>query len=470
VTFVASTGDDGSADPEYPAYSPNVVAVGGTSLYLSADGSYASETEWGDASDTLGKSIGSGGGTSLYQPEPAYQQGVQSTGSRTTPDVSFVGDPATGVWIADAYNHPGTNPFATVGGTSLSAPAWAGLLAIGNEGRAEAGAPALNSASPTETQQALYSLPHSDYHIVSSGFNGASASTGYNLMTGLGTPVANLLVPGLIANKGPAAKHIGPTVAALHDATHAGGDTPSVFSAFTATGSGLSGVPSPAARLATSLVNLAPPVAATTTAAAAPGSPLAMSIGSSSVHGPGQSLGSISNSSSAGVTSAPLVGVTSSSFSIGLAPQLPVWSPPRPALISPSVREHEAVFSAMDRRNLDRDAFALERTQRELAAESVLADVAASLLPSRRHDAAPRASLPALPPAGVTVGADALDPGLQQDQDVPSATSAAGVVFGLAAGLWAARAAGIRDARKRTSRSPFSRLKSLDFRPGKKAR
>ena len=119
----------------------------------------------------------------------------------------------------------------------------------------------------------------------------------------------------------------------------------------------------------------------------------------------------------------------------------------------------------MDRRNLDTDAFVLERTQRELAAESVLADVAASLLPSRSHDAAPRASLPALPPAGVTVGADTLAPGLQQDQDVPSATSSAGVVFGLAAGLWAARAAGIRDARKRTSQSPFFRGKSLDLRP-----
>ena len=47
VTFVASTGDYGAADPEYPAYSPNVVAVGGTSLTLNADDSYNSETGWG---------------------------------------------------------------------------------------------------------------------------------------------------------------------------------------------------------------------------------------------------------------------------------------------------------------------------------------------------------------------------------------------------------------------------------------
>ena len=99
VTFVASTGDYGTADPEYPAFSPNVVAVGGTSLYLNADNSYNSETGWGYFSNSAGTLIGSGGGTSLYEPEPTYQQGVQSTGFRSTPDVSFVADPGTGAWI-----------------------------------------------------------------------------------------------------------------------------------------------------------------------------------------------------------------------------------------------------------------------------------------------------------------------------------------------------------------------------------
>jgi hypothetical protein len=111
VTFVASTGDYGAADPEYPAFSPNVVAVGGTTLTLNADNSYNSETGWGYQSASVGAFIGSGGGLSLYEPEPAYQQGVQSTGSRTTPDVSFVADPATGVWIADPYNLDPSDPF-----------------------------------------------------------------------------------------------------------------------------------------------------------------------------------------------------------------------------------------------------------------------------------------------------------------------------------------------------------------------
>ena len=120
VTFIASTGDYGAADPEYPAFSHNVVAVGGTSLTLNTDGSYNSETGWGYNSSAAGGFIGSGGGISLYEPEPAYQQGVQSTGYRTTPDVSLVADPATGAWIADPYNLDPSNPFEIVVGTSLS--------------------------------------------------------------------------------------------------------------------------------------------------------------------------------------------------------------------------------------------------------------------------------------------------------------------------------------------------------------
>ena len=97
-----------------------------------------------------------------------------------------------------------------MGGTSLSAPAWAGLLALANQGRAAAGEPTLNSSSPTETQQALYSLPQSDYNVITSGFNGYTANAGYNLVTGLGTPVANLLVPDLVAYQGPGTFVSGP--------------------------------------------------------------------------------------------------------------------------------------------------------------------------------------------------------------------------------------------------------------------
>ncbi len=218
VTFVASTGDYGAADPEYPAFSPNVVAVGGTSLTLNSDNSYNSETGWGYYSNTVGAFIGSGGGISLYEPEPAYQQGIQSTGYRSTPDVSLVADPATGAWIADPYNLDPSNPFEIVGGTSLSAPAWAGLMALVNQGRAAAGEATLNSSSPTGTQQALYMLPQSDYNAINSGNNGYAAGAGYNLVTGLGTPVASSLVPDLIAYRGSGTTYSGPTVAPLENA------------------------------------------------------------------------------------------------------------------------------------------------------------------------------------------------------------------------------------------------------------
>ncbi len=246
VTFVASTGDYGAADPEYPAFSPNVLSVGGTSLTLNADNSYNSETGFGYESSALGAFIGSGGGISLYEPEPAYQEGVQSTGSRTIPDVSLVADPATGAWIADPYNVPGSNPFEVVGGTSLSAPCWASLVALANQGRAAAGEQPLDSSSPTDTQQALYSLPQRDYNVIASGTNGYSAAEAYNLVTGLGTPVANLLVSDLVAYQGPGTSYAGPTVAPMQSAALinteaiAGGpiDVFSIFDSITLTSSG----------------------------------------------------------------------------------------------------------------------------------------------------------------------------------------------------------------------------------------
>jgi hypothetical protein len=202
VTFVASTGDYGANVPQYPAFSPNVVAVGGTSLYLNGDNSYAGESAWGGMNNSSGTFLGGGGGVSLYEAEPAYQTGVQSTGHRTTPDVSFVADPTTGAWIADTYNLSASNPWQVVGGTSLSAPAFAALFAIVNQGRVTSGLATLNTTSPLEAQQALYSLPTSDYHDVTNGNNGYAAGAGYDLATGLGTPVANLLVPGLVAYNG----------------------------------------------------------------------------------------------------------------------------------------------------------------------------------------------------------------------------------------------------------------------------
>ncbi len=198
VTFLAATGDEGSPSG-YPAYSPNVIAVGGTSLYLNSDNTYQGESAWSLGSDAWDPSIGTGGGISDFESEPAYQLGVQSTGFRTNPDVSFDADPDTGAAVYDSYNYGTSNAWQEYGGTSLATPAWAGLIAIANQGRVLAGGATFNSSSnPTQALTALYSLPSSDFHDITSGSNGGySAGPGYDEVTGLGAPVANLLVPDL---------------------------------------------------------------------------------------------------------------------------------------------------------------------------------------------------------------------------------------------------------------------------------
>ena len=80
-------------------------------------------------------------------------------------------------------------------GTSAASPIWAGLIAIADQGRALAGGTPLTGYS--QTLPALYSLPSTDFHDIVNGNNGDPAEPGYDLDTGLGTPVANLLVPAL---------------------------------------------------------------------------------------------------------------------------------------------------------------------------------------------------------------------------------------------------------------------------------
>lgn len=182
VTFLAATGDSGEPSG-YPAYSPNVVAVGGTTLTLSGT-TYVSETGWS----------GSGGGISLYENQPVYQSGVVSAWSttrRTNPDIAMDADPNTGVAVYDSYDYP-TSPWLQIGGTSLATPLWAGLIAVADQGRALESMSSLDGR--TQALPTLYSLPASDFHDITSGNNGYAAGTGYDLVTGLGTPIANKLI------------------------------------------------------------------------------------------------------------------------------------------------------------------------------------------------------------------------------------------------------------------------------------
>jgi hypothetical protein len=189
ITFVASAGDTGSAEaPEWPSISPNVLSVGGTTLTRAdSQGTYGSETAW-----TLG-----GGGISTTETEPSWQQLVQSTGRRTNPDVSYNGDPQTGYAVYDSIPYNSTTGSGVgwwqVGGTSAGSPQWSALLAIANQGRALTRQGPLNQA-----QVIMYSLSTADFHDITTGTNGYPADTGYDLATGIGTPIANVVVRDLV--------------------------------------------------------------------------------------------------------------------------------------------------------------------------------------------------------------------------------------------------------------------------------
>ena len=184
VAFVASSGDNGHA-LSWPATSPYVIGVGGTTLTHN-QGSYVSEKAWS----------GSGGGVSAYEPEPSYQTAFQNQGHRGVPDVAYDADPSTGVAIYDSLRYKGTQGWSQWGGTSIGAPQIAGLIAIANSTRAAAG------KAPLHYPGDFYKVV-ADYHDITTGTNGScsvcSAVSGYDFVTGLGTPVANALVPGLVA-------------------------------------------------------------------------------------------------------------------------------------------------------------------------------------------------------------------------------------------------------------------------------
>jgi hypothetical protein len=188
ITVLAASGDAGKG-ALYPSASPDVVAVGSTALTVSGD-SYVSETGYSD----------SGGGYSANESKPDYQDKLSNSSSfntssqRATPDVSIDGDPNTGVSVYDSFNGGGsTTPWYKVGGSSAAVVFWSGLIAIADQGRAVDNLKTLDGS--TQTLPALYNASSSDFHDITSGTNGYSAGAGYDLVTGIGTPIANDLIP-----------------------------------------------------------------------------------------------------------------------------------------------------------------------------------------------------------------------------------------------------------------------------------
>ncbi|MEM0158081.1 MAG: S53 family peptidase, partial [Thermoplasmataceae archaeon] len=189
-SVVAASGDLGAYDGtntltvNFPAADPYVLSVGGTSLY-EYEGTY-SESAWGGTFE--GSTFGSGGGYAtdpqIYRPE--YQEYASNSTYRGVPDVSMVADKYTGVVAIS-----GGSEFE-VGGTSLGAPIWSGIIALMDGFLGED----VGFVNPL-----LYGIAHTPlypiaFNEITKGQNGFyNASAGWNPVTGLGTPdVSGLLL------------------------------------------------------------------------------------------------------------------------------------------------------------------------------------------------------------------------------------------------------------------------------------
>ena len=170
---------------------PEMTDVGGTSLSTDENGVWLAEAAWVDSP----MSQGTGGGVSNLFPRPTFQDGVsvpQDATHRLTPDVAADADPASGAYVLTG------GQWAHVGGTSLAAPIWASLTALMNQYLVEHGGKALGNVN-----QLLYRVaagaPRPAFHDVTVGGNAVdNAGTGFDLVTGLGTPNVDNLVRDLL--------------------------------------------------------------------------------------------------------------------------------------------------------------------------------------------------------------------------------------------------------------------------------
>ncbi|SDO76115.1 Subtilase family protein [Pedococcus dokdonensis] len=164
MTLFFSSGDDAdetggvagaSPTPDWPASSPYVTAVGGTSAGVSQSNSRVFEVGWETGKSTLDKATttwsapaflyGSGGGTSRLFAQPSYQAGVVpdaisktygGAAMRTVPDVAALGDPNTGMLVGETQTFPdGSQHYSEyrIGGTSLASPLYAGMFALAQQ-------------------------------------------------------------------------------------------------------------------------------------------------------------------------------------------------------------------------------------------------------------------------------------------------------------------------------------------------
>ncbi|WAL72951.1 protease pro-enzyme activation domain-containing protein [Kitasatospora sp. YST-16] len=203
ISIFSASGDDGSRDctrstsgstvkaVDFPASSPYNTGVGGTNLKVSGT-TYSSESAWSTA----------GGGVSTQFAKPTWQTGTNVTGTmRTVPDVSSNADPNSGFAI---YTQGSSSPgWQVYGGTSAAAPLWSGFAALYNQKALGAAKPVLGEANPKIYAVTNSSSYGSAFHDVTSGANqDFSTKTGYDQVTGWGTPIADGLANALLGSGG----------------------------------------------------------------------------------------------------------------------------------------------------------------------------------------------------------------------------------------------------------------------------
>jgi subtilase family serine protease len=170
--YVASCGN--TSVVSFPSSSTNVLSIGGTSLRLNSNNSRNNETVWS----------ASGCGYSKSFSKPYYQPSIRNINLRTTSDVSCIADPKTGVFIII------NERLYSIGGTSLAAPIYAGMLSLLQQKR-------LNDRKRTYTsvlnktnsiQPLLYNSSNKTcfFDVTSGSSAGYSAGVGFDIPSGLG--------------------------------------------------------------------------------------------------------------------------------------------------------------------------------------------------------------------------------------------------------------------------------------------
>lgn len=207
VTVFAASGDSGTEDcsdslgnpaagVDFPASDPHVLGVGATT-HPNGPAAPAPDTAWSQAETTSQMAGGSGGGSSTIFARPAYQNGVTATAGRDVPDLAIDGDPNTGVSTVIEDPATGEQGSVTSGGTSLSSPLVAAMVANVAASRSTVTGV---TAGFGDIHNVLYAHPEAFTDVVAAtqAFGEgtgptAPATPGYDQATGLGTPRLDVL-------------------------------------------------------------------------------------------------------------------------------------------------------------------------------------------------------------------------------------------------------------------------------------